>query len=141
MKARPAQATRPPAAVQDAPMRSLAAQLKEFAFGLPDAYEDFPWGESAAKVKGKVFVFFGRGADLDEKMMLTVKLPVSGEGILTLDFAEPTGYGLGRSGWVTVTCRAETELPLELLREWVVESYRAVAPKRSVARLDENMNG
>lgn len=34
-------------------------ELREYALGLPEAYEDFPWNESVAKVNKKVFVFLG----------------------------------------------------------------------------------
>ena len=40
-------------------MTPLAQPLRAFAFGLPEAWEDHPWGESVAKVGKKVFVFFG----------------------------------------------------------------------------------
>jgi predicted DNA-binding protein (MmcQ/YjbR family) len=43
-----------------------------------------------------------------------------------------TGYGLGRAGWVSVRL-GEGQLDYELLREWIDESYRAVAPKRLLA--------
>ncbi|MGH3018344.1 MAG: MmcQ/YjbR family DNA-binding protein, partial [Gaiellaceae bacterium] len=54
---------------------------------------------------------------------------------LAIDGAEPTGYGLGKSGWVTVPLRAPG-VTLDLLRDWIEESYRIVAPKRLVAELD-----
>ena len=46
-------------------MRAIAdrrAQARAFALSLPGATEDFPWGESVAKVNRKVFVFLGRDA-------------------------------------------------------------------------------
>ena len=43
---------------------------------------------------------------------------------------EPTGYGLGRSGWVTARFGPGDDVPLDLIRRWLVESYRAVAPKK-----------
>ena len=49
-----------------------------------------------------------------------------------IDGAEPTGYGLGKAGWVTVPLRAPG-VSLDVLRDWVEESYRIVAPKRLVA--------
>ena len=36
-------------------------KVREFALGMPGAIEDFPWGESVAKVNKKVFVFLGDG--------------------------------------------------------------------------------
>jgi len=51
-------------------------------------------------------------------------------------WAEPTGYGLGKSGWVSLSCKASQLPPLDLLRCWIEESYRAVAPKKLIAELD-----
>jgi plasmid replication initiation protein len=53
----------------------------------------------------------------------------------SLEFAEPSGYGLGKSGWVTAVFDGN-DVPGELLVEWLDESYRAVAPKRLVKQLD-----
>jgi len=54
---------------------------------------------------------------------------------LMLPFAKPTGYGLGKSGWVSASFTAKERPPLDLLREWIDESYRAIAPKKLVAAL------
>ena len=42
---------------------------------------------------------------------------------------------LAKSGWVTVPLRAPG-VTLDLLRDWIEESYRIVAPKRLVVELD-----
>jgi predicted DNA-binding protein (MmcQ/YjbR family) len=113
----------------------LAEAVRAFAFGLPDAWEDHPWGESVAKVGKKVFVFFGTDADgapPDAIVHLSVKLPESHEEALALPFAEPTGYGLDRGSWVTI--HAPPDWPAEMLTDWIAESYRAVAPKRRKSR-------
>jgi hypothetical protein len=55
---------------------------------------------------------------------------------LSLPFASPTGYGLGKSGWVTARFTARDKPPVEMLRKWIDESYRAVAPKELVQALD-----
>ena len=115
--------------------QSPAAALRAFALGLPGAYEEYPWGEKVAKVKGKVFVFLGREDD-GRSVGFSVKLPISGQEVLALPFAEPTGYGLGRSGWVSVQCGPAERVPFELLQSWVLESYRAVAPKKLLAQLE-----
>ena len=55
---------------------------------------------------------------------------------LGLPYAKPTGYGLGKSGWVSFA-PSEAEMPtLEQLKDWIDESYRAQAPKRRVKELD-----
>lgn len=106
----------------------------KYALSFPGAWEDHPWGERVVKVGPKVFVFFGRGAD-GKSFGLSVKLPASADFALSLPFAQPTGYGLGKHGWVTARFAQEDEPPVELLRQWIDESFRAVAPKRVVARM------
>lgn len=110
-----------------------AEELRAHAFGLPQAWEDHPWGESVAKVGKKVFVFFGMPDD-EAGPRLTVKLRESLDEALMMPWVVPAGYGLDRGGWVTAT--APDDAPLEMLIGWVEESYRAVAPKRLVAELD-----
>jgi predicted DNA-binding protein (MmcQ/YjbR family) len=116
-------------------MDDLIAALRSFAFGLPEAYEDHPWGESVAKVGKKVFVFFGSGEDPAQPFGFSVKLPASNDEALAMPFTQPTGYGLDRGSWVTV--RPPSDTPVDLLTGWIEESYRTVAPKGLVAQLDE----
>jgi predicted DNA-binding protein (MmcQ/YjbR family) len=113
-------------------MADPRSKLAEFALQLPGAHEDFPWGERVVKVRGKVFVFLGADAAGRERA-ITVKLDEAHAHALSIDGARPTGYGLGKAGWVTVPV---TNLGLDVLRDWVEESYRIVAPKRLVAELD-----
>jgi len=114
-------------------LASAARALRRFALKLPEATEDFPWGERVAKVRGKVFVFLGADPVPGGGMGLSVKLPQSREAALDLPFAKPTAYGLGKSGWVTATFEDGDVPPLEILEGWIAESYRAVAP-RTLAR-------
>jgi predicted DNA-binding protein (MmcQ/YjbR family) len=102
-----------------------------FALSLPEAVEEHPWGEDVAKVRGKIFVFLGSAGS----KRISVKLAESHAHALATDGAEPTGYGLGKAGWVTVPVRGPG-VSLDVLRDWVEESYRIVAPRRLVAELD-----
>ena len=115
--------------------RALEA-LRKRALAYPETVEDHPWGENAFKVKGKVFLFAYLHAD-EGWLNLTMKLPISGPIALTMPFASRTGYGLGKSGWVTSRFNVGDEVPLDMLLEWLDESYRAVAPKRVVAQMDD----
>jgi predicted DNA-binding protein (MmcQ/YjbR family) len=110
-----------------APLRD---ELRAFAFGLPDAWEDHPWGESVAKIGKKVFVFFGTG---EGSYGMGVKLPLSGPLALAQPGVSPSRYGLGAKGWVSI--EFSDALPFEMLRDWIEESYRAVAPKKLVKSL------
>jgi predicted DNA-binding protein (MmcQ/YjbR family) len=114
--------------------RATRKRLLEFALMLPGAWEDHPWDEDVAKVGRKVFAFFGL-AENAERYGMSLKLDESHEQALTVPGAAPTGYGLGRAGWVDIPFRATTP-PLRVLKDWVEESYRRVASKTLVAELD-----
>ena len=43
---------------------------------------------------------------------------------------------MGKYGWVTMRFGPSEEPPFDLLLDWLDESYRAVAPKTLVKRLD-----
>ena len=124
--------------VKTAARRTTAARaeadLRAFALGFPEAREEFPWGERVVKVRKKVFVFLGRS---DGGLGLSVKLPRTGPMALLLPFAQPTGYGLGKSGWVSARFASSETPPVAMLREWIEESYRAVAPKKLAAALED----
>lgn len=107
--------------------------LRAFALTFPEAHEDHPWGEVVVKVKKKVFVFLGTGA---HGVGASVKLPQSKFDALDLPFCEPTGYGLGKAGWVSARFGEGEAVPIDLLKKWIDESYRAVAPKTLVKAMD-----
>lgn len=112
-------------------LASIEARLRGVALGYPESHEDVPWGERVVKVRGKIFLFLSRNP---ETLGFTVKLPASNEFARMMG-AEPTGYGLGRAGWVTLHLREGNTPDLEMLEGFIDESYRAVAPKRLVAGL------
>jgi predicted DNA-binding protein (MmcQ/YjbR family) len=108
-------------------------KLRDFALALPEATEDFPWGSRAFKVAGKAFVFL---SNTDGVISIGTKLPQSKAKALQAPFASPTHYGLGRHGWVTCEFQPRDKIPVDLLLEYIDESYRAVAPKRLVKTRD-----
>ncbi|QJE74129.1 hypothetical protein HHL28_14460 [Aerophototrophica crusticola] len=72
----------------------------------------------------------------DGSLRFSVKLPQTAPEALSLPFCTPTGYGLGKAGWVTVRFTPGEEVLLGWLKAWIGESYRAVAPKKLVKALD-----
>jgi predicted DNA-binding protein (MmcQ/YjbR family) len=111
----------------------LRLALRDYALSLPEAYEDHPWGERVVKVRKKVFIFLS--GDDYRPCHVWLKLVESHALGLAQPGVEPAGYGLGKHGWVAVTLGDET--PFEMLREWLDESYRAVAPKRLAASVGD----
>ncbi|MBX9360893.1 MmcQ/YjbR family DNA-binding protein [Streptomyces massasporeus] len=112
-------------------------KVRAFALGLPDAVEEFPWGESVAKVNKKVFVFLGV-QDGSYPVGVTVKLKdeTAHAHALACPGAEPAGYGLGKAGWVSIPLEQQGAPTAEVLCDWVEESYRVIAPKRLIVVLD-----
>lgn len=119
---------------------SQREQLRRFALTLPSAAEDFPWGEPVVKVRrdgeppawrrglvhGNTFLWHGRPEDDDPKV--SVKLTESYEQAVTVAGATPmTHSGLGQWGWLTFSLSAA---PLDVVFDWVEESWRAAAPKK-----------
>ena len=110
-------------------------ELRTFGLAYPGAHTKSPWpGHLDLAVNDKTFAYLSLEG---EPLSISCKLPRSNALALMLPFASPTGYGLGRSGWVTAQFAAGESPPVELLKEWIDESYRAQAPKRLVAQLPE----
>ena len=120
--------------------RRVHRQVLRFALALPGAYEDHPWEETVAKVGKKVFVFFGAEESPNWPGM-SVKLRESNQAALGVPGAAPTGYGLGKAGWVSLSFRGDTAPPVSVLCDWVEESYRLVATKKLIAELDARASG
>jgi predicted DNA-binding protein (MmcQ/YjbR family) len=112
--------------------------LRAHALAFPEACEEFPWDHRAIKVKKKIFVIFSME---DGVLKVALKLPVSNNMALSFPFASPTEYGLGKSGWVTSRFGATDDVPIAMLKEWIDESFRAVAPKRIVAKMENAERG
>ena len=85
-------------------------------------------GEPTFRVNGKNFIFTDKQAS-----GLSVKLPKDEAAAVvgTDPGAEPTGYGLGRHGWVSIQLGAKPSAARwREVEEWVRTSYTMVAPKR-----------
>ena len=117
-------------------LQRAAEVLREFALALPGASEDFPWDGRVGKVNRKIFVSFGKKEAPAHELCLTVKLPESRYEALEFPWAEPSAYGLGKHGWVTVRYTQGEPPPVDLFRCWIEESYRTIAPAKLSARLD-----
>lgn len=107
------------------------ARLERIVARLPETerVDIEAWGgEPTFRVRGKNFVF------TDQAMSgLSVKLPKEEAAavVATDPLAQPTGYGLGRHGWVSVDVGGDAdESRWQQVEEWVRTSYTLVAPKK-----------
>jgi predicted DNA-binding protein (MmcQ/YjbR family) len=108
-------------------------RLEELIRGLPEAtrVDIEAWdGEPSFRVRGKNFVFASPDAS-----SISVKLPRDeAAAVVASDAnAEPTSYGLGRYGWVSIRI-GDHEGPARWreIEEWVRTSYSLIAPKTLV---------
>ncbi len=114
-------------------LKREAERIRQYALSFPETHEDHPWGESAFKVKKKTFVFMSLA---ETGIRISFKLSESLFPALALPFTEPTGYGLGKSGWVTATLVPNNEVPISIIDKWIEESFRLIAPKTLLKQLD-----
>ena len=113
---------------------AILRELRAFGLTYPGAHSKAPWpGHDDLAVNDKTFAYLAADG---EPFSISCKLKYTGEAALQLPFAEPTGYGLGKSGWVTFSPSEAEMPPVEQLKEWIDESYRAQAPKKLVKELD-----
>jgi predicted DNA-binding protein (MmcQ/YjbR family) len=113
-------------------LKPVKTALRKYALTFDGAKEHHPWGENVTKVNDKVFVFFGVD-DASSDGVMGVKLTRSLLYARSLPYVEPMGYGLGKSGWCTVK-KPKGDVDMKLMKEWIAESYEAVAPTRRPTR-------
>ena len=119
-----------PKAAHDAVLKELRA----FGLAYPGAHLKSPWpGHLDLAVNDKTFAYLSREG---EPFGISCKLPRSAAAALRLPFTKPTEYGLGKSGWVSASFAGRKKPPVDLLKDWIEESYRAQAPKRLLVQLD-----
>ena len=109
-------------------------RLERIVTRLPEAerVDIEAWGdEPTFRVRGKTFIFSDHRA-----RTLSVKLSKAEAAavVATDPTAQPTGYGLGRHGWVSVQIGAGGRDRWQQVEEWVRTSYTLVAP-RALARI------
>ena len=111
---------------------AVLRELRAFGLAYPGAHRKSPWpGHDDLAVNNKTFAYLSSEG---EPFSMSLKLPYTKHEALKLPFAKPTGYGLGKSGWVTLGPLAGQTPSLDLLKSWIDESYRAQAPKKLAAR-------
>ena len=105
-------------------LEAIVARLPEAVRVDVEAWD----GEPTFRVTNKSFVFTDKAA-----AGISVKLPVEEAAAVVASDpgATPTGYGLGRHGWVSVEIgKRPTAARWREVEEWVRTSYTMVAPKR-----------
>jgi predicted DNA-binding protein (MmcQ/YjbR family) len=117
------------------PTDKTVKELRDWGLATyPGAHLKSPWpGHMDLAVNDKTFAYLSIEG---EPFGISCKLPKSSSVALMLPFCQPTPYGLGKAGWVSAKFPAGKALPVEMLKEWIDESYRAQAPKKLLKQLE-----
>jgi hypothetical protein len=116
------------------PTDKLLRELRAFGLAYPGAHTKSPWpGHLDLAVNDKTFAYLSLEG---EPFGISCKLPRSAQVALMLPFCTPAAYGLGKSGWVSAKFPDDKVPSIDMLKEWIDESYRAQAPKKFVKQLE-----
>jgi len=100
---------------------------------LPEAYEDRPWGSVHCKVAGKIFVGWGRHDD--GVMSIGFKTDKLLQSMLVAsDPRFKIAAYVGKHGWVDMNIGKKPNW--DEVEQFIVASYRMIAPKKLVKQLD-----
>ena len=99
---------------------------------MPGATETFPFEPTVSVFKAANGKVFGITTEKRAPIDISVKCdPAIGETLRAQYAAITPGYHLNKRHWITITL--EDEMPDDLVRELVVDSYDLVAPKTPTA--------
>lgn len=116
----------------------LHDRLLKIVLSLPEAYEDRPWGSVHCKVRGKIFVGWGRTDDGDMSLGFRTNLNLQAM-LVASDPRFSIAQYVGKYGGVDM--RLGKKPNWAEVEQFIVESYRMIAPKTLVKRLDAARGG
>ncbi len=117
-------------------LEQIVARLPEAVRVDVEAWDDHP----TFRVNGKNFVFSDQA---DRSLSLKLPKEEALAVVATDPDVAPSGYGLGRHGWIALDLdQSPSDDRWTQVEEWVRTSYTLVAPKRLARRvLDEDAAG
>lgn len=107
------------------------AKVREICLTLPDTKETPTWGKPHFRVGEKIFAGLH---DEGPKPILGFKLSKARQAQMLRDKRFSVAPYVGHAGWVSMNLVAVRNW--EEVRALVLESYRAIAAKKSLAKLD-----
>ena len=116
---------------------TIYAAVQEICLALPDAVEVETWGHPTFRVRNKMFAACGAGDNEAGELRATITMKAEpGEQPSLLAEGYPFFYPkyVGGKGWIGIHLDRHTDW--DEIAELVEESYRVIAPKSLVKRLD-----
>ena len=110
-------------------------KLREICLSLPDTKETMTWGKPHFRVGDKIFAGYGEEKG---KPVIGFKLRMDHAAACVHDPRFWPAPYVGHKGWVSMD--ASSVKDWDEVRELILESYRLIAPKRSIAKLDDTVS-
>ena len=108
----------------------VLAKIKQIVFALPDTKLTLTWGKPHFRVGDKIFCGYG---EEQGRAVLGFKLSMAHAQKLTKKPGFWPAPYVGHKGWVSMD--ASKVRDWAVVRAYLEESYRLIAPKKSLARL------
>lgn len=110
----------------------ISENIRTIALALPEATEGKSCVNRAFKAGGKNFAFLG---EKDDECGLRLKLSSSIDSVSAKAAAQPDRYQVGSNGWTMLRFPPDDPPASDDLKEWIVESFRLLVPKKISALL------
>ncbi len=111
----------------------ISEKIRTHAMSLPETVEGSSCVNRAFTAGGKNFAFLG---EKDDECKLRIKLAASLPEIEARASNDADRWQVGSGGWVLLVFPPGDAPKITDLRRWLTESFRLLAPKKVVARLD-----
>lgn len=113
--------------------KDALARLREICLALPDTKETLTWGQPHFRVGEKIFSGYG---DEKGRIVIGFKLQMEHADILVRNDPRFTRAPyVGHKGWVSMDAAKIKDW--NEVRQLVLENYRLIAPKKSLAKLGD----
>lgn len=110
---------------------NVLTRVREICLSLPDTCETPTWGKPHFRVADKIFAGCG-----EENGILSIGFKLHMEH--AADIVHEPGFSrapyVGHKGWVSLDA-SQGVRDWDALRDWIIESYELIAPKRTLAKL------
>lgn len=107
------------------------AKIRKICLSLPDTKETMTWGKPHFRVGEKIFA--GHGEE-NGKRVVGFKLEMAHASLAVQVPGFSRAPYVGHKGWVSL--ETDSVKDWNEVREMILESYRLIAPKKSLAKLD-----
>ena len=111
--------------------RAVLRRIREICLSFPDTHETMTWGKPHYRVGKKIFAGYG---EEDGKGVIGFKLAPERGAVVLRDPRFWKAPYVGHKGWVSMDATQVDDW--EEVRSMVLESYRLIAPKKTLAKLE-----